>query len=546
MQRSLDFEETYDGLGDQLDETEDAFNVDTFGGNEMGGAPVGKDFDFFGQTARIADRLQQEQMYTGERPSTKFIPQKASVKPVRTGYENYREPGYVPSLEASASIWGTGSTKQTPEPTIDQREPTAAASRKMMSLEEVEASMRAQQQKARTPQPTQIQEASLPQPQRYEQEQYLEVAQSSTGAFTGPSQIVQQPPHMQELTPPAQRPSSQHGAALGFTPQILQRQQPLPFSPPAQAITANEPSVQNSAAQPRQTLQHSDSISHQQGYGLVGRGTPLDRGGHGAPFAGILDRLGNVITHPEQLTQLTDEQRLAFLAEDARRAKRNHKIAMLARGNGIMTPQDKNFITRIQLQQLMTATGNVDEQGPEAANKEDFYYQVYKERATGRPGQPLNDFAQTYLFQTGGRGARGTNRLGDNHMQRMQQQVQRAVEAAKLKPKNKQLVIEGSLGKISFSNAKTPKPLLNMKRQDSGDVRPRKAPTIADRKATLRDIENLYSTLLQLELECKEPPPPQEGDERSIRTHMEWTVEKQGLRAQLWRQMKVLDPINPK
>jgi len=29
---ALDFEDTYDGLGDQLDETDDAFNDDTFGG----------------------------------------------------------------------------------------------------------------------------------------------------------------------------------------------------------------------------------------------------------------------------------------------------------------------------------------------------------------------------------------------------------------------------------------------------------------------------------------------------------------------------------
>jgi hypothetical protein len=43
-------------------------------------------------------------------------------------------------------------------------------------------------------------------------------------------------------------------------------------------------------------------------------------------------------------------------------------------------------------------------------------------------------------------------------MQRMEQQVQRAVDAAKNKPKSKQLVIEGSLGKISFSNAKLQSP----------------------------------------------------------------------------------------
>lgn len=32
-----DFEDTYDGLGDELDEAGDAFNDDTFGGEETGG-----------------------------------------------------------------------------------------------------------------------------------------------------------------------------------------------------------------------------------------------------------------------------------------------------------------------------------------------------------------------------------------------------------------------------------------------------------------------------------------------------------------------------
>ena len=49
---------------------------------------------------------------------------------------------------------------------------------------------------------------------------------------------------------------------------------------------------------------------------------------------------------------LSEEQRKAYLEEDAKRAKRNHKIFLLSKGNGLMTPQDKNFITRIQLQQL--------------------------------------------------------------------------------------------------------------------------------------------------------------------------------------------------
>jgi DNA topoisomerase 2-associated protein PAT1 len=259
-----------------------------------------------------------------------------------------------------------------------------------------------------------------------------------------------------------------------------------------------------------------------------------------------------VITHPQQLMELSEEQRNAYLEEDAKRAKRNHKIFLLSRGNGLMTPQDKNFITRIQLQQLVAATGNSADPNPEAALAEDFYYQVYSQiRGAPRqhPSQPLGHFAQTYLFQTGGR---TNNRhrhaiTGDNHMQRMQQQVQRAVEAAKAKPKNKQLIIEGSLGKISFSNAKTPKPLLNIKKPEERPSTGKKGlntSSPSDRKTILRNIEAVYTTLMQLEdHERHQPPPPQEGNADAVQAHIEWRQRLASLNAQLWADLKVLDPI---
>jgi DNA topoisomerase 2-associated protein PAT1 len=272
------------------------------------------------------------------------------------------------------------------------------------------------------------------------------------------------------------------------------------------------------------------------------------------------------VTHPQQLSNLTDEERAAFLAEDAKRAKRNHKIFLLSKDNGLMTPQDKNFITRIQLQQLVTATGNPNEHGTDAALSEDFYYQVHNQIRGGprqNPNQPLSNFAQTYLFQTGGRhgGMRRQARGGDNHMQRMEQQVQRAVEAAKNKPKNKQLVIEGSLGKISFSNAKTPKPLLNIKRSDGGadSSRPGSAARVAserkihqaavsgsDRKTVLRDIENVYNTLMKMEDHERQRPPPISPDEINPTAQgmqMDWDAKWEKLNEQLWQDLKVHEPI---
>lgn len=258
-----------------------------------------------------------------------------------------------------------------------------------------------------------------------------------------------------------------------------------------------------------------------------------------------------VITHPEQLMALSKEEREAYLEEDAKRAKRNHKIFELSKDNGLMTPQDKNFITRIQLQQLMSATGNLDEKSPEAQIAEDFYYQVFSSiRGAPRqnPHQPANQFAQTYLFQTNSRfGPRRNARGGDNHMQRMEQQVQRAVEAAKAKPKGKQLVIEGSLGKISFSNSKTPRPLLSLKRAETGEKSKHNKSLVADRKDTLRNVEAVYMTLMHLEDHDRARPPAiaDGSPPEAIQAHMEWRTKMEGLRKKLWQDIKIMEPINP-
>lgn len=148
-------------------------------------------------------------------------------------------------------------------------------------------------------------------------------------------------------------------------------------------------------------------------------------------------------------------------------------------------------------------------------------------------------------------------------MSRMEQQVQRAVEAAKLKPKNQQLVIEGSLGKISFSNAKTPKPLLNIKRAESSQDtnRPysagrqpserkalRDGTSLRDKKVVLRQIENVYMTLMLLEDHERHVPPrpTTAGDSEAVQRHMEWTSRMHDLNQKLWAELKVMEPIIPK
>ncbi len=586
---SLEFDDTYDGLGDRLEEANDDLNNDTFGGGGAAAAapkPVGKDFDFYGQTAKVSDALNEEHLIFNRRQAPpKSVaapsPPKPAMRPFRTGYEAYKNPAYIPDLQMDASLWGTEhaapvksygpadvhQSSQGAE-AVSHRLSSGVLAKKMMSLEEVEASMRSQAKKPSPAPPMQYQASRMPPPSMPQPLRPLEQSERSQHSTTfQPSQQMPQQPTQHIPAASQGAPPRQHAQGMPapraapvqqpvHAPQILQRGQPLP----EQILETRE------SPQPRQILQNPRRQQAQ----LAPR--PVEPPVQAQPRVPIaapssLPHQLPIITHPQQLMQLSEEERNAFLIEDAKRAKRNHKIYLLSRDNGLMTPQDKNFITRIQLQQLMTATGNVTEQDPDASLSEDFYYQVHSQIRGGsrqNPQQPLSNFAQTYLFQTGSRQggmARRQNRGGDNHMQRMEQQVQRAVEAAKLKPKNKQLVIEGSLGKISFSNAKTPKPLLNIKRHESGDanIRPKNTRqqsgkkvsqttlSASDRKTVLKNIEAVYSTLMKMEdHERRMPPVPSEASsETTIQQHLEWRHTMEELNKNFWRDLKVMEPIIP-
>lgn len=577
----IDFEDTYDGLGDQLEEVGDDRNDDTFGGGNDGPAKtmapqqVGKDFDFFGQTAKVSAAIDEEQMrFSHQQPSTKQpSPQRQPSRPYKSGYEAYQRPDYVPDLQVNASLWGTAPQKFVGTAGQEnvhrgghgaasgfQSFQSTAPEKKMMSLEEVEAAMRSQAKKP-SPSPRPLQQAQHPVPQSRQEPQYsLQHGVQQPPMRTPQSQsqsLSQQRVQHQQRHSQGQTAMVTSAAEPSVAPQILQRGERLPQHLPDRDLPQPRQILQNPNRSPAQLAprppEHTMPLQPQPRVPVTGpSGTT-----HTIP----------IITHPQQLMQLSEEERHAFLLEDAKRAKRNHKIYLLSKDNGLMTPQDKNFITRIQLQQLMTATGNTDEQDPDVSLSEDFYYQVHNQIRGGmrqNPQHPLSDFAQTYLFQTGSRHggiARRQNRGGDNHMQRMEQQVQRAVEAAKLKPKNKQLIIEGSLGKISFSNAKTPKPLLNIKKQDSDATnRPssagrqasgRKVPqpdfSVSDRKTVLRNIENVYSTLMKTEDHERRLPPPltDRSDEALVEQHADRQAVLQRLRQQLWSELKVLEPIVP-
>ena len=576
-----------------MEEANDDFNDDTFGADPANqgstSEPVGRDFDFFGQTAKVSDAITEEQMrYSRQQAAQRSVtgitasPPKPTSKPVRTGYEKYNEPSYVSNLQVDPNLWGaparlnsgdnsTGqSTRYRNQGTEAFAAQNVAPARKMMSLEEVEASFRSQSKRSdSTPTPTQIQQPSqqdqVPssyhsQPQHFQQKYSTQPLSQPLY----PPQFYRQAEQRSQYPMQVAQSSSQAELTthIGHGAQAFQRLPAIPQN----VVEAGED------AQPRQILQNARRQQPQHGP-TSSMQESMQAQYQNQQRAASITHLSNfayqsgIITHPQQLMHMSEKDRAAFLVEDAKRAKRNHKIFLLSKDNGLMTPQDKNFISRIQLQQLMTATGNVNDQDPGASLAEDFYYQVHSQIRGGpreNPHQPLSHFAQTYLFQTGGhQGALGRRQFrgGDNHMQRMEQQVQRAVEAAKLKPKNKQLVIEGSLGKISFSNAKTPKPLLNIKRPESGDINNRISNTqrqfgirkdhgemsSSDRKTILRNIETVYSTLMRLEdHERREPPQPTNGEDSLLmQEYTQWHQSMQTLIQLLWDELKVMVPINP-
>ena len=522
---------------------------------------VGKNYDFSGQTAKVTGALQEEHVVYNDRQPARNVPFIPKERPVKSGYEKYTEPAHIPQLEANASLWGI-TKKPGTQSKNDKRLSghDGNTGKKIMSLEEVEAAMRTERKKtAMVEQLQQIPDVLA--------NNYL----SDDLRRQDPSIIMQRAqPNMQAgvesrqtMDPYAIMLRQSRGATSTHGVSLPQTEQTGPYNQLGQQSGISKPATSFSQQplmynQPRQILQNPNRLSGSGQaipsafQGNQGQQQPpelLHRRGPSLP--------GQLRLDSTALANMTEKERHIILVEEAKRAKRNHKIFLLSKDNGLMTPYDKNFISRIQLQQLVTATGNVNDHGSDSALSEDFYYQVYSQIRNAHrqtPNQPLNQFAQTYRLQIDNRQsatARRLNRVGDSHMQRMEQQIQRAVEVAKLRPKNKQLVIEGSLGKISFSNAKTPKPLLNIKRAEGADSRPtigRTATTKADRKVVLRDIENMYDTLMSLEdHQCNRPISGfDHGSPNLFQQNEEWEKTLRNLNWKLWQELKVMAPIVPK
>lgn len=486
-EETLDFEDTYDdGLGNALDEANDDMNDETFGGDMN--VAGGRDFDFAGQTAQVADTIDEEQFafVRTSKPRTSAMPAKPTPPPV---------PNEVPSLQPIASLWGSSATN-TPSPGHEQQQQQQP---KVMSLEEVEAQLMAKQKQ---------------QPQQQQQQQ--------------------QP----QFYPPPPPPPP------GF---------PMPPPPPGFPMPPPDPAILNSQMQfpggypPPVPPPHPQTQQHPQPQGVP----PVEQQPTEENHAKANEPVPS-------LGQVMNEDIAKSQAENERLLQKSRKNAQIVKFNGLMSQWDKNFIMRIQLQQLVT----------EDPYNEDFYYQVHSAiQARNNPQQPLNAIAKTYLFQ---RGQRNNGRFRrDNPLQRMQQQVQQAVASAKEHPKKEQIAPEGALGKISVGSGKRPRKTLNVTRhtsshsRDDSNVSDSVGGVIADKltsevssevydpKVGLKTIEDVYSILLQVESDERSRPQSNEGEEQqqdqseeSENKLAEWEAKIQNQVDELWEKLQVTAPVD--
>ncbi|GAA6000031.1 uncharacterized protein JCM10292_003590 [Rhodotorula paludigena] len=179
----------------------------------------------------------------------------------------------------------------------------------------------------------------------------------------------------------------------------------------------------------------------------------------------------------EELIRKVEARIMEHEAAELKRKKKAMKIASMAKHNNLMSNSDKDFITRIQVSQLVTDDPYAD----------DFYFHIMAAIKASRmnaalaasglppPGAPGGPGGPP-LPGANGPGASGPN--GPNNansrrqqnrretaMNRMAQNVQRLVDSAKKRNANAPttLSLDGALGKIATRTRSAPRPLLQVK-----------------------------------------------------------------------------------
>jgi len=409
-QQPLDFEDTYKGYGDYQAEDEDFLNDETFGNN----VELGNNFDF-GHSQQ-----QQQQPQVGQPPAAP-VPHRSYVAAAASGTSQQAHMDAAVDLRPMESLWNpnSGAAANTAGPTGDQAEQP-----RVLSMEEIERNQRQMQMHPPPPPPQgypamqgypmppgnfmpppgQNYPMMAPPPQQQQQHQQF---QQMRPVFNQPNYMGYPgnapPPHHQPQQPHQPQKQQMVAPQMQFPPQQQQQQHPVQQAPEQQA--PHEQQLASQVAMP-QMDRSSSSLSQSS------------------------NERDNFKGHPRQPHQRQPRNREPLTPEEQKRLEVRHaKVEKILKHSGLMTPRDKDFITRYQLSQIVT----------EDPYNEDFYFQVYKIIQRGGVVGESNKglIARAYLEHSGHR-LGGRYKRADIALQRMQSQVEKAVTVAKERPLRKQ------------------------------------------------------------------------------------------------------------
>ncbi|KAJ6518636.1 topoisomerase II-associated protein PAT1 [Mycena sanguinolenta] len=628
-------EESYDGLGDALQEGGDDFNDETFGGS----GTVGKDFDFAGQT----NLLQPEFAPSQNLPLSSPGQPRAEPVPARPAEQRPSGGRAPPSLE---SIWDDKSpfsvlprenganlfverdrreTQFSPFPDSPVLHQSNASQGGARTLQEIEAEMRAaalqsrgvsqRQQNALRLQQEEEQflqdqayqrrlayqrerereverELQLQALQRLQQQQVLQLREQQQHQRTPPPRMlpVSQSPRFldqrQMLLLQQQEEQQQHQLRLQHELQEQLRMEELERQLRAQQISQlNQGPIHfNHRRVPSgPTIAELQALQQEQLNRRQRSQSPAYRDFNIAPQnIQLQQRLLQELAQVEYLRDFqgaTQAEQEALRAEAMRkivetekmedkRRKKAAKIAHMSRYNDLMTQSDKDFITRIQVSQLVTPDPYAD----------DFYAQVYGAILRSRMGLQTQD-ERVLKFGTGGGISLGNTQKvptrRPNAMQRMEQQVERIVSNARKREEEKGLhslhSLQGALGKTSGRSYKAaPRQLLQVDDASTsptlahasahiskGDAKDKPSEGAAKeiretlgnaenvvrkdpltRRQVLTALEAMYDLVLKVEHLRREQPSPEEEEASN-----QWQKEYDDLVEQLWEGLKVMVPV---
>ncbi|KAI0820787.1 topoisomerase II-associated protein PAT1 [Trametes gibbosa] len=689
-------EDSYDGLGDALQEGGDDLNDETFG---LSG-PVGKDFDF--STTALSDHQKpvasQSAPSVGPQSSRSEQPHSQQrTEEIETSHSSHLDAVWSNKSPFSVLPRNNGPNRAHDQTPVTKYSPLAAIAQQatpsykpaslslgadlhkgMHTLEEIEREMVAaaaaqQQQQQRQRQQEEQEQLRLQQTERQFQELQLQQqmlqqhqpqpqSQSSQGLLQSPSRSQGQrqvappppPPHAAATPPPRMHPHSQsprfhqqqqqhqiHLLQLQQQQQrqLLELQEQREHQQRQQLLELQEQlKLEELERQQQLRIQQQQHQQHQQhmlgGVGdlmhshiihqrlnsgglspafgdrarrTVGRQSPAHMAPQvpvDVPFAQNLQYLPQniqmqqrILAEMAQAEFLNTMQGVGLTERDTResrelqeilrveamrkimeaermeekRKRKLDKIAHMSRYNDLMTQSDKDFITRIQVSQLVT-------QDPYA---DDFYAQVYGAILRSRMGLPTSE-DRVLKFGSGGGVGLGLGQKvpgrRQSAMQRMEAQVERIVNNARMREKEKTSLnnLQGALGRTAGRSYKAaPRQLLQVDAGGNSSTSPttshthaahsskegegaaREAAKIgrealgnaADATSLVRKdplthrealvaLEQLYDLVLDLEQRRRDQPAPEDVEEYEI-----WSEECTKLIDQLFVKLLVSVPL---